>query len=348
MRSRPVPTLEIVCQSEPGRVNEDAWIAMQAGPLGDQIVFAAIDGATTRLTPPPLQHYLDALPVDLTPAAFSARLIRDSLARQVTAGEYADPRALLIEANAELGRVLTGIFGGLDLDHMGFPEEVYIALADDPRLVRLGLPASVITLAEYDPAGHTLRYAHAGDTMLLVVYQDGQITIPAGSDGIQTDSALQQTALRLRANHPDKPFRELVQHPDVRRLNTHSGLYHNYVDEHGLPQPNQGVGVLDGLPELRYFVKTGQVALEGVQLVCALTDGLEWPATAGEAFSRDPDEAARLMHERRHRMARLLDEHGLAGYARQLWRAKSEDADHELYPRMKTHDDATGVLLRFG
>lgn len=341
------PVLEIVCHAPPDRLNEDAWLALGAGPLGEQIIAAAIDGATTRLTPPALQAHLDRQNEPLTPAAFAARFIRDSLARQIGTGRPPALRTLLLEANADLGRALIALFGALTLDALKLPPDVHERLAHDPRLVRLGLPAAVLTLIEYDPRTHTLRYAHAGDTLLLVAYADGRFSVPTAG-GASSDSALLRTAALLRDDFPDLPFRELTRHSEVRRHVLHSALYHNYVDEHGLPQRTQGIGVLDGLPELRYFVQTGTVDLEGAIFACAMTDGLLWPASAEEVFSEDGERITALRKERLGSMAGQIAEHGLRGYLKRLRAAEAADPDHERYPRLKTHDDATGVLLRFG
>lgn len=341
------PILEIVSQGVPGRLNEDAWIAMQGGPLGENMILAAIDGATTRLTPPPLRRYLETLPGQITPAAYSARTARDSLARQVGTGMPVELRTLLIEANADLGRELIRLFGALTLECMSFPDEVSATLAHDPRLVRLGLPASVITLVDYEPSRGRLRYAHAGDTLLLVAYQDGRVSVPTEDRVTPTDHPLMRTALKMRGYYPDLPFCELVRLPEVRRFNLDSALRHNFVDEFGLPQPSQGIGVIDGLPEFRYFIQIGQVELDGVAFVCVMTDGLEWPASARELFTDNPGEEATLQRQRRARMVALIRELGLGGYVTHLRETEAEDADHERYPRMKMHDDATGVLLRF-
>jgi hypothetical protein len=342
------PTFEVVSQGAPGRLNEDAWVLMQTGPLAEKIILAAIDGATTRLTPPPLQAYLNSLPTPITPAAYSARLVRDSIARQVGAGMPLELRTLVLEANADLGRDLIRLMGALTLAALCLPPDVLAPLAHDPRLVRLGLPASVITLAEYDAAAHRLRYVHTGDTSLLVVYRDGRVMIPTRDDVAQNDNMLLRTTLKLRQQHPHLPFRELVRLPEATRFNLNSGLRHNFVDEFGLPQPSQGVGVLDGLPELRYFLHAGDVDVQDAAYVCVITDGLEWPANARECFSDDADHALALLHQRRQYMADQIGQHGLAGYLALLRAAEEEDGDHERYPRMKTHDDATGVLLRFG
>lgn|GEM_PF-1137673 len=341
------PALEIVCDGVPGRLNEDAWLVMQSGHLGERVLIAAIDGATTRLTPPLLQRYLNTLPQKLTPAAYAARVVRDSLARLIAEGTITDLRALLLEANAALGRALIERFGALELERMGFPEEIYNTLSHDPRLVRLALPACVVTLAEYDPVSNDLRWAHAGDTALIVLYEDGRFEIPTAANLVEFDSALSRTALKLRSEHPDLPFRALTEQPEVRKLNLNNGLRHNYVDKHGLPQPGQGVGVLDGLPELRYFVQTGTLSLDRAVFAGVLTDGLLWPPSADEVFAADEDTAAALAQERRAFMAEQIRTRGLAGYLTLLRQAERDDPDHELYPRMKTHDDATGVLLRF-
>lgn len=346
--SAPFPAVEIVCQGPPDRLNEDAWLAMSAGALGDRLVAAALDGATTRLTPPPLQRYLDTSGLKLTPAAYAARTIRDALARQVAAGDYEDPRALLLGANDALGRAMRDLFGELALERMGFPEEVYTALKGDPRYVRLGLPACVGTVVEHDPQADVLRFASAGDTALLVVYRDGSVSIPTENQVEAHDNQVLKAALNLRQAKPNLTFRELVTQPQIRKLNLNTGLKHNYVDEHGLPQPHQAIGVINGQPELRYFVQHETIELAGVAYVCVMTDGLEWPASADEVFSEDADEARSLREDRRAFMAAEIGKRGLAGYLAVLRDVEERDGDHENYPRMKTHDDATGILLRFG
>jgi len=143
------------------------------------------------------------------------------------------------------------------------------------------------------------------------------------------------------------PFRELVKQTEIRRKNLHAALYHNYVDEYGLPQPKHGIGVLDGLPELRYFLQSGTIELAGAAFACVMTDGLAWPASAGEVFTDDAEEAASLRRDRFAHMVEVIAERGLQGYLKLLRETEAADMEHERYPRMKTHDDATGVLLRF-
>ncbi len=341
------PALEVISHAPADRLNEDAWLALGAGPLGETIIAAAIDGATTRLTPPALQGYLDRQPQPLTPAAFAARLVRDSLTRQVGAGCPPDLRTLLLEANDDLGRALIGLFGALTLEALRLPPDALPWPAHDPRLVRLGLPAAVMTLIEVDPRGGLLRFAHVGDTALLIAYADGRFTVPT-RQRTALDGDLLRLVQRLRADAPDQSFREAAHHLEVERKNLLNALAHNYVDEHGLPQPTRGIGVLDGLPELRYFVQTGEVSLEGVLFVCAMTDGLLWPPSAEEAFADDPARAAELRRQRFAFMAEQIAGRGLRGYLTALRAAEAADPDHERYPRLKTHDDATGVLLRFG
>jgi hypothetical protein len=106
--------------------------------------------------------------------------------------------------------------------------------------------------------------------------------------------------------------------------------------------------VINGQPELRYFVQHETIELAGVAYVCVMTDGLEWPASADEVFSEDPDEVRSLREDRRAFMAAEIGNRGLAGYLAVLREVEERDGDHENYPRMKTHDDATGILLRFG
>ena len=345
-RHTPFPTLEVVSDAAPNRPNEDTWLAMQTGNLEETLYCAAIDGVTARLTPPKLQQHLQALPTRPSPAAYAARLVRKTLARQIAEGSASSPRALLLEANAELGRALHELFGELTLEALELPPETYAELRHDPRLIRLALPACVATLIAYNPADQTLCYAHAGDTALMVVYRDGHVEFPTAA-ALDFDRPLKHTAQAERAAHPDMTYRELTQQPAVQRYNLRAALRHNYVDEHGLPQPAKGIGVLDGLPELRYFVNMGTLSLAQVAWVCVMSDGLEWPAGAQESFTEDAARANALRAERWAFMAQEIGASGLAGYLRTLREAEAADPDFERYPRMKLHDDATGVLLRF-
>ena len=131
------PAIEMVYHTAPDCINEDAYIIMPTELLSERIIVAAIDGATTRLTPPRMQAHLDSLPITLTPAAYAARFIRDSLVRHITSAEKLELRALMLAANADLNVALIDIFGELTLDAMQFPAETYTMLKNDPRLVRL-------------------------------------------------------------------------------------------------------------------------------------------------------------------------------------------------------------------
>ncbi len=345
-RPMPTPSLEIVCDAAPHRPNEDTWLAMQASGAEGALYCAAIDGVTARLTPPKLQQYLAALPGRPSSAAYAAGIVRDTLARHIVAGTPSSPRALLLEANAALERAMRALFGELTLEALELPPESYAMLRHDPRLVRVALPACVATLIAYDPTNQTLCYAHAGDTALMVVYQDGHVQFPTAGPS-DFDRPLKRTAQAEHATHPDMTYRELTQQPAVQRYNLRAALHHNYVDEHGLPQPAQGIGVLDGLPELRYFVSTGTLSLDQVAWVAVMSDGLGWPANAQEVFTEDTARANALRAERWAFMAQEISATGLAGYLHTLREAEAADPDFERYPRMKLHDDATGVLLRF-
>ncbi len=344
--AHPTPMVEIVCDPAPHRPNEDAWLALHVGSGDGTLYCAAIDGVTARLTPPKLQRYLKTLPGAPSSAAYAAQLVRDSLARHIAQGALSSPRALLVEANAELGRAVEALFGALTPEALELPEESAAMLRRDPRLVRAALPACVATLIAYDPTNHTLCYAHAGDTALMVVYRDGHVEFPTAAT-LGLDRALQRTAQAARAAHPHLSYRELTQQPRVQHHNLRAALHHNYVDEHGLPQPTQGIGVLDGLSELRYFISTGKLSLTQVAWVCVMSDGLLWPANAQEVFTEDEARANALRAERWAFMAREITTVGLGGYLHSLREAEAADPDFERYPRMKLHDDATGVLLRF-
>jgi hypothetical protein len=333
--------LEALSRPAPKRRNEDAFIAYQRDDGQPQYVIAALDGATDVATFAPLRFYLQRHHNGITPAALAASLARDAMLEMLgnlNSNDDIDPKRLILHANERLREFLEDvtpeIFDAAEIARLQ-PEDA--PQMSDPRRIRLFLPATVLTVATIDTELKLLRFAHAGDSGLLVCYADGHVEVPTRDKQrrVNYNSALaiaSRTALKT-----DTTLQDTVRDPFVRSLQRDHRIYHNYVDEEGNPVPSQGIGVVNGLPEVADYTRTGMVYLEGVQAVLVASDGFAWPAPLHE------DEPA--YQQRIAMMWWRIQQDGLRGYYRALRHEERQDAAREKYPRFKLHDDATAVLL---
>ena len=334
--------LEIVCQSAPDndKPNEDAFIAYQRNDRQPRYVLGAIDGATSVAFYEPLRDYLIEYHHGITPAALSATITRDAILTYLgTLAPYTElsPTALLLHANQVLRDLLDDVAPDI------FSAEAIIRdyphhaeLLNDPRKIRLFLPAAVATLAVIDTDLQTLYYGHIGDTTLILCYPDGSVKVPT-RDQVQAKagSALYAAVQEVAGN--GLSMQELIDHPLIRALDRDQRIYHNYVDENGKTAPQYGTGVINGLPALADYIRTDMVSLENVAAVILASDGFLLPD--------NPLKPRYDLPTRASRMWQMIRQQGVHHYLSHLRAEERADADREKYPRLKLHDDATGVVL---
>lgn len=336
--------IEIICQKspdKPDRANEDAFVAYQRDDGQPQIVIAAIDGATSVARFDPLQGYLDQERNGITPAGLAATVARDAIVAHLGVADVSnddlDPKSLILSANRTLRRLLEQVASQIfDAKELLDVQPEYAPLLDDPRKIRLFLPAAVLTVATIDTNVGLLRFAHAGDTALLVCYEDGHVEIPTQNHvSMNYESALAAASkVVLKDGHS---MLDAVNDPFIRALDRDHRVYHNYVDENGKTVPRQGTGVVNGLSQLEDYITTGMVLMGGVDAVIAVSDGFLWPSPLHET---NVQRQARL-----DRMWDNIRQKGARGYLSMLRAEERADANREKYPRFKLHDDATGVVL---
>jgi len=332
---------EIFSASPPNspRVNEDAWLVLENINPPGYFIAAVIDGAGARLKIPKLEAALQEHYHGITAAAFAAAQVRTSLIGQLNARPGMSLQSALLGANNALRDALIEIISDFSAKNL-------LALADglseddDPRRIRLALPACVVTLIRLDYTNRQLEYAHAGDTSLLEIRHDGQVIRHTTDQMGPYDEAVLHQAAHLRQVKDLPHIADAVVLPEVRRLNIENGLRHNYVDTQGHTSPGDGCGVLNGLPELADYIETGTLPVDPAHTAgfCLLSDGLELLAPLNETAQQQDD--------RLRQMGALLKRRGLSGLFDALQQMITADSHFDQYPRMKMQDDATGVYLQ--
>lgn len=333
--------LEVVCQGAPdlNRANEDSFIAYEQNDRQPQYILAAIDGATSVAFYEPLIDYLRRERNSITPAALAASVTRDAILTYLGTfpkQEEIKPHNLLLHANNRLRDLLDDVAEGIfDAEYIlrNFPH--YNNILYDHRKIRLFLPAAAVTLAVIDTAVQTLYFGQLGDTTLALCYADGSVEIPAREGTRSYDSALFAAVQQVSAR--GMKVIDVIQNPLIQSLNHNYRIFHNFVDDSGNTVPDRGVGVINGLPELEDYIKTGVVSLQNVEAVLVMSDGFEWPG--------NPTNPHDNLQERVQRMWHYIRQHGTQNYLRTLRAEERSDPDREKYPRFKLHDDATGILL---
>lgn len=323
----------------PNRVNEDAWLILDSAEAPGYVIAAVIDGAGTRLTIPVFREKLVQGYHSLSAAAFAAGQVRTSLISQFNNQPNLSLRTALLTANDALRKAISNIIGDFSPEHI-------LALADslseneDPRRIRLALPACVVTLVRLDYTNRQLEYAHVGDTSLLEIRHDGQVIRHTTDQMGPYDEAVLHQAAQLRQEKDLPHIADAVALPEVRRLNIENGLRHNYADTQGHTHPGDGCGVLNGLPELADYIETGTLPVDPAQTAgfCLLSDGLELLAPLNETAQQQDD--------RLRQMGALIKSRGLSGLFDALQQMITADSHFDQYPRMKMQDDATGVYLQ--
>ncbi|MBZ0296987.1 MAG: protein phosphatase 2C domain-containing protein, partial [Anaerolineae bacterium] len=208
----------------------------------------------------------------------------------------------------------------------------------DERLMRLALPICVATLVRVDFYANRLWFAHGGDTAMYLFREDG--AVEQVTDDRVAHEHENQALYAARTTQQEQQAERLidvVSHPDVQRAIRKSGLYHNYVDSHGQINRELGYGVVDGLPELDFYLQRGEISLEGIDALLICSDGFIWHERWGESES-EAEQRLLMMRQR-------IESDGLSGYVAALRSMEEEDNACNLYPRFKVHDDVTAVYL---
>ncbi|MCI0709281.1 MAG: protein phosphatase 2C domain-containing protein [Chloroflexi bacterium] len=333
--------LEVVCQGAPdlNRANEDSFIAYEQNDRQPRYVLAAIDGATSVAFYEPLVDYLRRERNGITPAALAASVTRDAILTYLGTfpkQEEINPRNLLLHANNRLRDLLDDVAVGIfDAEYILHHFPHYNDILYDHRKIRLFLPAAAATLVVIDTSVQTLYYGQLGDTTLALCYADGSVEIPGREATRSYDSALFAAVQQVSAR--GMTVIDVIQSPLIQSLNHNHRIFHNFVDDNGHTVPERGVGVINGLPELEDYIKTGVVSLQHVEAVMLMSDGFEWPG--------NPTDPKDNLQERVQRMWQYIRQHGVHRYLKFLRAEERADPDREKYPRFKLHDDATGMVL---
>lgn len=336
-----IETLEIFSQPSPvkQRGNEDAWLAVQSPFSPEIILLAVIDGAGVRKPLPSLVNYLQNYYPSLTPAAFSANIVKQELISQMRRKPENSLYDYLINANIVLRNTIEKIIGSFD--SVKFLAELDDTFRSEDRNIRLVLPACAATLARFNTKTFQVEFAHVGDTSLLEVSVDRNVILHTNDQMRRFDVRAFEDILQLQKRLGLPHFKDAVQLPEGRHYIIESGLHLNFVDDLGMTDLAQGCGVLNGLPEMKDYIESGMINIDDKQnsSFILLSDGLELLSPLHEETSKQI--------KRFNQTAEIVQKFGLRGLYNKISKMTESDSYFDRYPRTKMQDDATGIYIQF-
>ncbi|MGG3622197.1 protein phosphatase 2C domain-containing protein [Bacillus gobiensis] len=167
----------------------------------------------------------------------------------------------------------------------------------------------------------TLEYVQTGDCMLFARYSDGQIRTITHDQVSRFDSKSLKKSLdgkRLGYHDPNELFQYLL--PTIRGNRNMANTFDGY-------------SVLNGDPRLADFMEKGTINLSGVERIYMISDGLFYPSTSIEEKT---DWNA---------IVSTIDQFGISNYANKVIQMEESDPQCDKYPRLKTSDDKTGIVI---
>jgi len=337
MRTTIPARLDVIQDTKSLDVTEDTLFTWTDGT---RFTLMIADGAPQRLkTTGSLKPLLSTYGPDTAPGRYAALLSRDVTTEWVTRSE-ASPSDIALAVNAKLRESLEQVYGELSAEAVLRKEPTLEALRHDARALRWILPVCCYTIAQVDLVAGNVHYGHAGDTAIFALYKDGHTEQITPDQMAQHDDKMRYRIREVMQSQPINSREDLRPFLDeIWTLNQYNGLYHNYEDENGQPDPEVGVGVINGLPQLADYLVSGTLQIDTLEAIIVATDGFFWPAPLDESSEQSAD--------RLNRMGQMIRQYGLKAYMAALRTEELTDSDGHKYQRFGSHDDATAIMLAF-
>ena len=181
---------------------------------------------------------------------------------------------------------------------------------------------------------NNLNYIAAGDCMIFLELIDGTIRTLTYDHLDRLDAkaiAAFQQLLMEEENALGSPLHSL---PKEQIKNIHQKcrkkIYPLLKENRNKLNTLEGYGVVDGSSEALTFLESGTVSLIHVKKILLLTDGLK-------------------MHKKQNgweKSVRFAFENGVEQLFNEIQSFEEQDPACSIHPRLKKHDDKTGILIR--
>ncbi|MDN9011643.1 protein phosphatase 2C domain-containing protein [Brevibacillus laterosporus] len=192
-------------------------------------------------------------------------------------------------------------------------QEAGIDLSSKQKL--WGAAVGIVTIEK-----HGISYAQTGDCMIFAVYENDNVRI------------LTRPQVEVLEERTLRKWQEGIEHGLLSRTELSLFIRDLIIQNRELQNEPHGYGVLNGEEQATEYVEYGRINRAGVKNVVIITDGLFWPLA-----NQEKQDWSWMVHK--------ILEMGLKDYAKALTKLEESDPECMKYPRFKTSDDKTGIIL---
>jgi serine/threonine protein phosphatase PrpC len=233
-------------------------------------------------------------------------------------------------------KVIAQYLNNKELPHINQPQELMHLLSKANELLRKSMEQNHVEMENKEELwsacavlvhidDHWIDYAHAGDCMLIVYYQDQTIRVVTHDQLGHIDQlTLDRWAEGAAAGLVDRDALWEYTKPQIilgRKLANAPG----------------GYAVLNGDPAFSSYAEYGRISRVGIKALLLVSDGLYIPKASG---APKIDGAAEL--------ALFVRDMGLQQYIDWLIGLEESDPECIQYPRVKKSDDKTALYIDLG
>ena len=273
----------------PEKTNEDAYVINEKNHI-----YAAIDGATG---------------LKGIPGYFASYALRDALS--------AENSQLSLRERIELGNE------SLAAKTVQYYNEHYTKVDKIDDVEKNNRSSTGLAAIQFSDDGQWIDYSHAGDCMLFLQYENGDIRTVT-YDLIQyLDGQVVAEMVRLRS---------LPENENLSVLDIREQVKHMLLKNRNCLNTAKGYGIIDGSKASLEQMEYGRLSLRKVKKILLLSDGFTYPVTNSE-------EDEWLIS------AEIAFESGLDVLLEDILQKENSDPNCVTYPRLKKSDDKTGILL---
>ncbi len=303
-----IHSIEKIYQPGNRPINEDAYVIEEKSGI-----FSVIDGATG----------LGGL------SGKTASNILKSALEQGTANETLS--MLVLKGNQSLGEASCKEWSALSGQKR---DQVTLPMIPKAQRSSCGL-AAIKLFQQPETLLGKMKYIHAGDCMIFVEYHNGDVR------GLTYDhiDKLDHHAIELMVkewnnrlkdgeNPNSWPSEQIKAAMEDIRLNILPLLQSN----RNKLNTSIGYGIVDGSPEVEHFLEGGTINLIDVKQILLLSDGLKLHLKTSSSFGWEDT-------------AKYAFKFGLSALLQKVLEMETGDPACYEYPRLKQHDDKTGILI---
>jgi hypothetical protein len=247
--------------------------------------------------------------------------IASGIIREALEVEYGDLSERILKGNAKLGRKTVEALGESTME-------------ETPKYKRSSCGLAAIQLPLF---GVRMKYATAADCILFLQYKNNEIRQVNHDLVDPLDHAvieLVQEQWKRYVSEKDDPnewdlskIKQILQ--EIREI-----IQDSLQENRNKMNTPEGYNIIDGSKETKEFMESGVIPLINVRKILLLTDGLKI-----HSHRLEPIENEWLYS------AKMAFEHGLSHLEKTIMDMEINDPACYQYPRLKQHDDKTGILI---